>query len=288
MMKNILLFASISFLILSVGCKEDSKVLSLDEQFAIDVDIIDNYLEVNNIAAEIHESGIRYVEEVVGTGESPSSSTGVIVKYEASFLDGTFFDNNSLGINFDLSTLIEAWKQMIPEMKEGGKMTIYAPSVYCYGNADSNNQGIPPNSILVFEIELLSLVRPFNEQLEIDKVIIDNYLTENSIEFQIHSSGIRYQTLIEGTGLNPALTDLVRVNYVGKFFDGEIFDEDQNASVQLNNLIDAWKTMLPTIQEDGKIVIYAPSGYCYGNIGNGVSIAPNTNLVFEIELISIN
>jgi FKBP-type peptidyl-prolyl cis-trans isomerase FklB len=286
-MKKNLLAISVLSLVLFAGCKkDDGVVLSEEDQLAADIELIDKYLSDNNIDAEIHESGIRFVTKQEGTGDSPSATSSVIVKYTGTLLNGQTFDRNDLGANFNLNGLIEAWKLMIPEMKEGGKIIIYAPSLYGYGRSGQNP--IPPNAVLVFEIELISLVRSTSEQLAIDLEKIDQYLTNNDIEAQIHSSGIRYQVIEEGNGLNPNLTDLITVNYFGQFLDGEIFDPGGEASFRLTGLIDAWKTMVPTMQEGEIMIIYAPSGYCYGNTGNGVNIGPITNLIFQIELISIS
>lgn len=287
MMKKTLFITSFLTLVLFVGCKKDDGiVLSEEEQLAVDIELIDEYLASNNITANIHESEIRYVIEKEGSGESPSGVSSVIIKYNGAFLNGESFDSNDLGVSFNLAGLIEAWQIMIPEMKEGGKMTIYTPSKFGYGTRGSGP--IPPNTVLVFEIELVSLVRSFNEQLAIDLEKIDQHLAGNNIETEIHSSGIRYQVIEEGSGINPNLTDLITVNYFGQFLEGEIFDEGNNVDFRLTSLIDAWKTMVPTMQEGGIIMVYAPSGYCYGTTGNEVNIPPNTNLIFRIELISVN
>lgn len=137
-----------------VGCSKD-KELSVGEQQAKDVAEIDNYLEENQIDAQVHESGIRYMVKIKGGGQSPKASDIVKVKYKGYFFSGQTFDANNTGISFRLSQLIDAWKLMIPEMQEGGKITIYAPSRYCYGKTGSGS--IPPNSNLIFDIELLAV-----------------------------------------------------------------------------------------------------------------------------------
>ncbi|SNT31317.1 FKBP-type peptidyl-prolyl cis-trans isomerase [Ekhidna lutea] len=285
-MKKILLLITVFGIALISGCGKDEEGLTEEEQLALDLEIIDSHLSANGITAQEHESGIRYVVDREGDGESPTASGNVIVKYKGTFLNGEIFDRNDLGVNFNLGALIEAWALMIPEMKEGGKMTMYVPSKYAYGSRGSGP--IPPNTVLIFEMELVSLVRSASEQLEIDLARIDQHLEGNNINAQIHSSGIRYRVLEEGTGLNPTLTDLVTVTYTGQFLEGEIFDEAENVDFRLNSLIDSWKTMLPTMQEGGRIIMYAPSGMCYGNEGNGINIPPNAVLIFQIELIEIN
>jgi FKBP-type peptidyl-prolyl cis-trans isomerase FkpA len=284
-MKKYILLASIASLLLFTNCSKDD-TLSFDDQLALDVSIIDQHLSDKNIEADIHSSGIRVVVENEGTGEMPSLLDVVVVKYKGSFLNGSVFDQNTVGVAFDLDNLITAWQIMIPTLKEGGKVTIYTPSGYCYGS--SGTGGIPANTILVFEIELLSIGRNFDEQLAIDTVKIDEYLVANEIDFQIHSSGIRYKMVLEGDGENPSSNQIVKVKYAGTLLNGTEFDSN-SAGVEflLSNLIQSWKIMIPEMKVGGKMIFYAPSVYCYGLNSPGGTIPPNSNLIFEVELLSI-
>ncbi|MEQ9403340.1 MAG: FKBP-type peptidyl-prolyl cis-trans isomerase [Cyclobacteriaceae bacterium] len=129
--------------------------LSFEEQLKIDADSIDSYLELNEIEAQIHQTGVRYIITKAGDGESANTTDRVKVIYEGRFMDGSVFDSNSEGVSFPLNGLIAAWQITIPLLKEGGSMTIYAPSGYCYG--PPGRSGIPPNSILFFDIELIEV-----------------------------------------------------------------------------------------------------------------------------------
>ncbi len=152
-MKYILFSFSILMLMIVISCGNDDIELSYEDQLAKDIETINDYLDKNNIVAEEHESGIRYVTTNLGTGNSPVQSSVVNVKYEGRFFGGGIFDSNDSGISFTLSQLIPAWKIAIPLMKEGGKMTIYAPSGYCYGSTGTS--GIGANKNLIFDIELV-------------------------------------------------------------------------------------------------------------------------------------
>jgi len=134
-------------------------------------------------------------------------------------------------------------------------------------------------------------IRPFEEQKSIDIAAIDAYLMDNGITALQHSSGIRYEVVNEGTvGDKPTLDDNVTVSYTGRFFNGQIFDQTtdgESISFGLTNLIESWQIMIPEMNVGSTIIIYAPSVYCYGFRGS-FGIPPNTNLIFEIELVSIN
>lgn len=138
-----------------VSCGEDNDSDNFEEQLAFDILQIDDYLTANNIDAVIHPSGIRYVDDTVGTGASPALSDTVTVKYTGTFFDESQFDASTAEVDFPLNVLIAAWQIMLPEMRAGGTRTLYAPSGYCYGARGSGS--IPPNTNLIFQVELVGV-----------------------------------------------------------------------------------------------------------------------------------
>ena len=101
-------------------------------------------------------SGVFYVIEVPGEGDHPSLERTVTVSYEGFLLDGTRFDGTqgSQTVNFRLNNLIPGWQIAIPKLKRGGKGRFWIPSHQGYGLEGSGNT-IPPNAVLVFDIELV-------------------------------------------------------------------------------------------------------------------------------------
>lgn len=99
-------------------------------------------------------SGLQYRDVAVGNGASPSSDTAnVTVNYEGWLLDGTRFDGND-GTSFALNGVIAGWTEGLQSMKVGGRRQLIIPADLAYGEAGTAN--IPPNSTLVFDVELLS------------------------------------------------------------------------------------------------------------------------------------
>jgi FKBP-type peptidyl-prolyl cis-trans isomerase FkpA len=101
-------------------------------------------------------SGIHYVIKDSGNlGEHPSSNASVEVLYKGYFLDGRVFDQTSGNktATFGLNQVIQGWQEAIPLLTRDGKGTFIMPSVLCYGSRGSGS--IPPNSVLVFDIELI-------------------------------------------------------------------------------------------------------------------------------------
>ncbi|WP_424961124.1 FKBP-type peptidyl-prolyl cis-trans isomerase [Ekhidna sp.] len=286
-MKKLILLLSIFSISLLFSCgSDDGDSVSFEEQLARDIEIIDQYLADNNINATVHESGIRYTLNNAGNSMLPSIGDDIAVKYAGYYFDGTLLGSDTIGLTFTLDTgIIVAWLEMLSEIGEGGEITFYAPSGYCFGA--QGNGVVPPNTNLIYNVELLGVIDSEEEQLDIDTLIIDEYLQESGIDYEVDLSGIRYQILAEGTGASPTVNDNVFVKYEGAFLNGNVFDSN-STGVQfgLQNLIEAWKIMIPTMKEGGKIKIFAPSEYCYGPAGNQ-AIPPNTILTFEIELIEV-
>jgi FKBP-type peptidyl-prolyl cis-trans isomerase FkpA len=160
-MKNII-FLFIGSMIFSSGCTDLNVLpvpLSEAEQLVIDLELIDNWIAENGIQdVQIHSSKIRYTINEIGAGTiAPKLSDIVKVNYEGRFLDtGTKFDGNP-SLDFILSQTIPGWQIMVQEMKEGDSFTIYLPSAYGYGNRGSGPGGIPPNTVIVFDIKLLKI-----------------------------------------------------------------------------------------------------------------------------------
>lgn len=136
------------------ACKDKS--LSPEEQLQEDIAQIEQYLKDKGLTAQSTASGLHYIITQEGVGPHPTLQNKVTVRYKGYFLDGSVFDqtNGTDTIAFLLSGLIEGWQECIPLLKAGGKGTFLLPSALAYG---PNGQGaIPPNTPLVFEIELVS------------------------------------------------------------------------------------------------------------------------------------
>ncbi len=122
----------------------------------------DEFLANNSTVEGINslESGVQYQVEEEGEGESPRESSTVRVHYRGSTLDGVTFDNSyerGEPAEFQLDAVIPGWRAVLLTMRPGGKAKAFIPPDQAYGIS-----GIPgviePNSLLVFEIELLEVI----------------------------------------------------------------------------------------------------------------------------------
>lgn len=134
------------------SCKEESQILSYEDQLAIDLEIIQDYLDSNNLTAQEGEFGLYYIIEEPGTGTSmPTATSSVIMTYKGFFPDGQVFDQNDK-VEFGLQNTISGWQVGVPLFKKGGKGKLLIPSSLAYGVGGRG--GIPGNQVLIFDIEL--------------------------------------------------------------------------------------------------------------------------------------
>ena len=105
-------------------------------------------------------SGLKYEVLKHGTGTvSPKATDTVKVHYVGTLLDGTVFDSSiarGQPITFALNQVISGWTEGLQLMKVGDKFKFLIPANLAYG-ANSPSPAIPPNSTLVFEVELLGI-----------------------------------------------------------------------------------------------------------------------------------
>jgi len=153
-MKKLFLLLSIPLLFFT-ACKDEEN-LPAENQAELDEQEILDYIAENNLDATATGSGLYVVINDTGTGAQPTSTMTVTVAYTGRLTDGTIFDQSSnAGITFSLQQVIEGWTEGIPHFKEGGNGILLIPSALGYGNRGTGS--IPPNSVLVFDVELIDV-----------------------------------------------------------------------------------------------------------------------------------
>jgi len=126
----------------------------------------EEFLAANSRRSEVHitPSGLQYEILAETDGEKPASNSVIRVNYEVTLIDGTPVDksNESEGAVFPLNMVIPGWTEGLMLMGKGSIFRLYVPSELAYGKEGVQNF-IPPNSALIFIVELLEILNPANE-----------------------------------------------------------------------------------------------------------------------------
>ena len=107
------------------------------------------------------DSGLQYIVLSSGRedGVSPTTSDSVLAHYHGTLIDGTVFDSSverGEPVEFGVTQVISGWTEALQLMKVGDKWRLFLPPELAYGE-QSPTSSIPPNSALIFEVELLEV-----------------------------------------------------------------------------------------------------------------------------------
>ena len=128
-----------------------------------------------------------------------------------------------------------------------------------------------------------------------DTPSLTEFAAQDTVTYdELDNTGLLYYIVDSGSVDRPTLNSTVTANYTGFFTDGVVFDATTTSSgparFPLTNVIEGWQLGVPLIGRGGKIRLLLPSDLAYGPNGNcnrfgQCSICPNTDLVFDIELV---
>ncbi len=232
------------------------------------------------------ETGLQYVDLVVGDGVQPETGGIVILNYTGWLEDGTKFDSSidrdePITLSLGQGQVIPGWDEGIATMNIGGKRQLIIPPALAYGETGYSGV-IPPNATLIFDIELLDYHPPAAAAPpEYDEA--DLTTTE---------SGLQYLDLIVGEGDTPEVGQTVVVHYTGWLTDTTKFDSslDRGRTFEFplgqGDVIAGWDEGLATMQVGGTRLLVIPSDLAYGDAGQG-SIPPGATLIFTVELMEV-
>ncbi|GHV21992.1 hypothetical protein FACS1894174_06110 [Bacteroidia bacterium] len=142
---------------------QDIREKALEKQYAEQKNANSKFLEENKgkEGVQVTASGLQYKVVKEGTGPKPTSADKVKVNYVGTKIDGTEFDSSikrNEPFEFSLNGgVIQGWIEGVQLMNVGSKYIFYIPSDLAYGT--QGNSGIEPFSTLIFEVELLEIVK---------------------------------------------------------------------------------------------------------------------------------
>ena len=103
-------------------------------------------------------NGLQFKVLAEGSGKAPQATDTVTVNYKGTLVNGTEFDNSykrGKPTTFQVGKVIKGWTEALQLMKEGSRWQVFIPPQLGYG--ESGAGPVPPNSTLIFEVELISV-----------------------------------------------------------------------------------------------------------------------------------
>lgn len=233
-------------------------------------------------------SGLKIVMLVKNPkGEIAKNGDNVEVHYTGTLTNGKKFDssrdrNETFSFPLGKGRVIAGWDEAFSILRKGEKAVIILPPSIGYGSADMGE--IPPNSTLIFDVELVDIV-PFEPYIPYSGVGRDTLLLPNGLMVIVLDQGKDTFTAKPG--------QQGYIFYAGYFTDGKKFDGNFNTGepfkLDIYNapVIQGWKMLLPLMTKGMKIRAIIPPSLAYGEAGYPGVIPPNATLVFDMYMQNI-
>jgi FKBP-type peptidyl-prolyl cis-trans isomerase len=141
-----------------------SQAADFEKQKSVDAKIVDDYVAKNGLKGQKSPTGLFSVTTQPGSGPMPKAGDVVLVHYTGKLLNGKVFDSSltnpqsggkPVQLQIGVGMVIPGWDEGVMKMHKGEKATLVIPSTLAYG--PRGNQGIAPNSVLTFDIELVDI-----------------------------------------------------------------------------------------------------------------------------------
>ncbi len=204
-----------------------------------------------------------------GAGQKALADDGTLKteKAKTSYALGVYYGNNtkSIGLDVDTDTLLKGMKDAM----SGASTSLTSNEV---------------REILTALPAKIAAIRAKEGE---------DFLAKNKTQPGVVTlpNGLQYKIITAGKGPMPKPTDTVAVNYRGTLINGEEFDASPPGEPHpfaVSGVIPGWTQILQLMPTGSKWKVFIPSNLAYGERGAGGKIAPNSALIFDIELVAVN
>jgi len=144
--------------------KQEEALKKVEAEFGDAKKAGEKFLEENKTkkGVKVTESGLQYIILKEGKGDKPSATSSVKVHYKGMLVDGTVFDSSvdkGMPSTFAVNRVIKGWTEGLQLMSVGSKYKFFIPQELAYGAFPRKGGKIPPFAPLIFEVELLEIVK---------------------------------------------------------------------------------------------------------------------------------
>lgn len=244
--------------------------------------------DVNKLKWKNLAKGLEIYDEKAGSGKPAVAATVLKVHYTGWILSGRKFASSKelgkpLEVTLGAGKMIKGWEKGLDGMREGGVRWLrVAPSM---GYGATAYSMIPPNSTLVFRVELVSS--------EVDPEVaerMDFFPDTASLQLEPGSEGLRYAIIKQGEGEPAKSGDKVSVHYTGWMVNGYKFDSSRDRGQPFGftlgggSVIRGWELGVQGMLPGEKRILVIPPGLGYGSRGAG-PIPGGATLIFAVEYL---
>ncbi|WP_300375490.1 FKBP-type peptidyl-prolyl cis-trans isomerase [Henriciella sp.] len=259
------------------------------------------------------EDGLIWLELTRGPEgrAAPEAGATVIVDYEGYLAsDGTRIDSSferGEPAVFKVEEVIEGWTRTLKRMTPGDEWLVYIPSNLAYG-ANPPGEGVPANADLVFRIRLqgymnadaaaeLKQTASADEALGAAPELWDEFLPWDSSREGVKTleSGLSWYQIDSPGEAGPTISadDMVAIDYEARLADtgrvvGTTWNQTKPLVVRAGDLIPGFAQTLTLMQPGDIVIAHMPSKIAYGEEGLDDAIPPDADLVYLVNLITLN
>jgi FKBP-type peptidyl-prolyl cis-trans isomerase len=207
--------------------------------------------------------GVEVLVVKEGSGDEAGGAP-IDVRYAGYFLDGKSFDSGVFpGIVLGKTGVIRGWHVGLAKIREGEKRRLVIPPALAYGEA-GRRPNIPPNATLVFDVERIPLLK------------------------------VETVDLAVAAGPQAQIGSTVLFHYAVKLRDGTLVEESPRTPAPKPVVLELggptparWLRGIPGMRVGGKRILRVPAALGYGKPGKPPKVGPDTDVVYEVELIEV-
>lgn len=219
------------------------------------------------------------------SGRTVEKGDQVSVHYTGKFSNDSVFDSSiKRGVPFQFMVgageVIKGWDELMPMLQVGDRVKVVLPPELAYGSRKVGS--IPPNSTLIFEIEVVKTTKP----RQVEPWIL------TSADTIALPSGLKYIIHEKGKGPIVAYGRRVSVHYIGYLPDGSKFDSsyDRGKPIEFvagaGSVIKGWDQGVMKLHKGERARLIIPASMGYGNKQVG-PIPANSTLIFDVEIVDV-